>query len=59
MDAENAYRLCDLRGPSGIIVALAEQLGQPGPYRRDRTGVRTSRSPTAPCAAGPGPWAAR
>lgn len=24
---EDAYRLCDLRGPSGIIVALAEQLG--------------------------------
>lgn len=24
---ENAYRLCDLRGPSGIIVALAEQTG--------------------------------
>lgn len=24
---ENAYRLCNLRGPSGIIVALAEQTG--------------------------------
>ncbi|WNI26646.1 VOC family protein [Streptomyces sp. ITFR-16] len=24
---ENAYRLCNLRGPSGIIVALAEQIG--------------------------------
>lgn len=24
---EDAYRLCDLRGPSGIIVALAERLG--------------------------------
>lgn len=24
---ENAYRLCYLRGPAGIIVALAEQLG--------------------------------
>ncbi|MBM7054630.1 VOC family protein [Streptomyces durocortorensis] len=24
---ENAYRLCDLRGPSGIIVALAERIG--------------------------------
>lgn len=24
---EDAYRLCDLRGPSGIIVALAQQLG--------------------------------
>ncbi|MFF3290373.1 VOC family protein [Streptomyces sp. NPDC003023] len=25
---ENAYRLCNLRGPSGIIVALAERIGQ-------------------------------
>jgi hypothetical protein len=24
---ENAYRLCNLRGPAGIIVALAEQIG--------------------------------
>lgn len=24
---ENSYRLCNLRGPAGIIVALAEQLG--------------------------------
>lgn len=24
---ETAYRLCNLRGPSGIIVALAQQLG--------------------------------
>ncbi|WP_432133144.1 MULTISPECIES: VOC family protein [unclassified Streptomyces] len=24
---ENLYRLCSLRGPSGIIVALAEQIG--------------------------------
>ncbi len=24
---EDAYRLCDLRGPSGIIVALAQRLG--------------------------------
>ncbi|MGW5124987.1 VOC family protein [Streptomyces sp. NPDC004069] len=24
---ENVYRLCDLRGPSGIIVALAERIG--------------------------------
>ncbi|WP_428962321.1 VOC family protein [Micromonospora fluostatini] len=24
---ENAYRLCYLRGPAGIIVALAEQIG--------------------------------
>jgi catechol 2,3-dioxygenase-like lactoylglutathione lyase family enzyme len=24
---ENAYRLCNLRGPSGIIVALAERVG--------------------------------
>ncbi|WP_433860080.1 VOC family protein [Streptomyces kronopolitis] len=24
---ENVYRLCNLRGPSGIIVALAEQIG--------------------------------
>ncbi|MET9595530.1 VOC family protein [Streptomyces sp. NPDC006516] len=24
---ENSYRLCNLRGPSGIIVALAEQIG--------------------------------
>jgi catechol 2,3-dioxygenase-like lactoylglutathione lyase family enzyme len=24
---ENAYRLCNLRGPSGIIVALAERIG--------------------------------
>jgi catechol 2,3-dioxygenase-like lactoylglutathione lyase family enzyme len=25
---ENMYRLCYLRGPEGIIVALAEQIGQ-------------------------------
>ncbi|OIJ88719.1 glyoxalase [Streptomyces sp. MUSC 14] len=25
---ENAYRLCNLRGPSGIIVALAERISQ-------------------------------
>lgn len=25
---EDAYRLCNLRGPSGIIVALAERIGQ-------------------------------
>ncbi|WP_308297256.1 MULTISPECIES: VOC family protein [unclassified Streptomyces] len=24
---ENSYRLCNLRGPSGIIVALAERIG--------------------------------
>lgn len=24
---ENAYRLCELRGPSGILVALAEPIG--------------------------------
>jgi len=24
---ENVYRLCYLRGPAGIIVALAEQIG--------------------------------
>jgi hypothetical protein len=24
---ENMYRLCHLRGPAGIIVALAEQIG--------------------------------
>ncbi|MFF9090049.1 VOC family protein [Streptomyces sp. NPDC014991] len=24
---ENTYRLCDLRGPAGIIVALAERIG--------------------------------
>lgn len=24
---ENSYRLCNLRGPAGIIVALAEQIG--------------------------------
>jgi catechol 2,3-dioxygenase-like lactoylglutathione lyase family enzyme len=24
---ENAYRLCNLRGPAGIIVALAERIG--------------------------------
>jgi catechol 2,3-dioxygenase-like lactoylglutathione lyase family enzyme len=27
MQYENSYRLCYLRGPEGIIVALAEQLG--------------------------------
>ena len=27
---ENVYRLCYLRGPAGIIVALAEQIDQPG-----------------------------
>ena len=27
---ENQYRLCYVRGPGGIIVALAEELGQPG-----------------------------
>jgi catechol 2,3-dioxygenase-like lactoylglutathione lyase family enzyme len=26
---ENSYRLCYLRGPEGIIIALAEQLSQP------------------------------
>jgi catechol 2,3-dioxygenase-like lactoylglutathione lyase family enzyme len=26
---ENAYRLCYLRGPEGIIVALAQELGAP------------------------------
>lgn len=26
---EDAYRLCYLRGPEGIIIALAEQLGEP------------------------------
>ena len=26
-DYENVYRLCYLRGPAGIIVALAEQIG--------------------------------
>jgi catechol 2,3-dioxygenase-like lactoylglutathione lyase family enzyme len=26
---ENSYRLCYLRGPEGIIIALAEQLTQP------------------------------
>ncbi len=26
---ENAYRLCELRGPSGILVALAEPIGWP------------------------------
>lgn len=26
---EDSYRLCYVRGPEGIIVALAEQLGQP------------------------------
>ncbi|BFO18097.1 hypothetical protein SHKM778_44850 [Streptomyces sp. KM77-8] len=24
---EDLYRLCDLRGPSGIILALAERIG--------------------------------
>ncbi|MYW62873.1 VOC family protein [Streptomyces sp. SID8379] len=24
---ENSYRLCNLRGPAGIVVALAEQIG--------------------------------
>ncbi|WP_399223777.1 hypothetical protein [Streptomyces sp. S1A1-3] len=24
---ENIFRLCNLRGPAGIIVALAEQIG--------------------------------
>lgn len=24
---ENTFRLCNLRGPAGIIVALAEQIG--------------------------------
>ncbi|MEU1262305.1 hypothetical protein ABZ839_09255 [Streptomyces cellulosae] len=27
VEYENVYRLCDLRGPSGIIVALAERIG--------------------------------
>ena len=27
MDYENTYRLAYIRGPEGIIVALAEQLG--------------------------------
>jgi predicted enzyme related to lactoylglutathione lyase len=28
---EDMYRLCYIRGPEGIIVALAERLGQGGP----------------------------
>jgi catechol 2,3-dioxygenase-like lactoylglutathione lyase family enzyme len=27
VEYENVYRLCDLRGPSGIIVAVAERIG--------------------------------
>lgn len=26
---ENMYRLCYIRGPEGILIGLAEQLGQP------------------------------
>ena len=33
---EEMYRLCYLRGPEGIIVALAEQLGGPGGRRDPR-----------------------
>jgi predicted enzyme related to lactoylglutathione lyase len=32
---ENMYRLCYLRGPEGIVVALAEEIGQqerPNPF---------------------------
>jgi predicted enzyme related to lactoylglutathione lyase len=27
VDYENIYRLCFLRGPEGILIALAEQIG--------------------------------
>jgi predicted enzyme related to lactoylglutathione lyase len=27
---ENVYRLCYIRGPEGILIGLAEQLGQQG-----------------------------
>ena len=33
---EDMYRLCYVRGPEGIIVALAEQLGGPGGRRDPR-----------------------
>jgi len=33
---ENSYRLCNLRGPSGIIVALAEQISQIPPPESPR-----------------------
>lgn len=28
---EDAYRLCYIRGPEGLLIGLAEQLGQPAP----------------------------
>jgi hypothetical protein len=31
MQYEDAYRLAYIRGPEGIVVALAEQLGQGSP----------------------------
>lgn len=33
---EDMYRLCYLRGPEGIIVALAEQLGNKSVYDKNR-----------------------
>jgi predicted enzyme related to lactoylglutathione lyase len=27
---ENMYRLCYIRGPEGVLIGLAQQLGQPG-----------------------------
>ncbi len=30
---ENIYRLCYIRGPEGILIGLAQQLGQPTPGR--------------------------
>ena len=37
---ENMYRLCYIRGPEGILIALAQQLGQQtsreNPFGRER-----------------------
>jgi catechol 2,3-dioxygenase-like lactoylglutathione lyase family enzyme len=41
---EDSYRLCYVRGPEGIIVALAEQLSQP-PSRQDVENLHLAPSP--------------
>jgi predicted enzyme related to lactoylglutathione lyase len=37
---ENLYRLCYLRGPEGILIGLAQQLGQQGSREDPMKGKR-------------------
>ena len=41
---EDSYRLCYVRGPAGIIVALAEELELKRPRRRVRSGALSGRN---------------